>query len=291
MERKDFERMALRVNDKMREHAFPFVAAVSRETGPAEGEHLGSGLYLRLYGQTYLLTNAHVARHIQNGSLGLQLASDQNAVRITNPIQAISAPFDLALTRIDQRIWSAATRQRDDLPAERLAAKHDPVDKEFLFILGYSGERTYFSPTFQTLSVQGTPYLTQESKTPPSWLSPMHFAVPYLPDRAISMSPNAKGLPAPPGISGSPVWNTRFHEHVMQNQPWAVDDSQITGTVFGWDPASGHLLAVRIEHVRSFVLDALRKEAAYFRWINRGSPPNDALADWFAAERTIPDLR
>jgi len=177
------------------------------------------------------------------------------------------------------------------LPVERLALRHEPVTEEFLFTMGYSGERSYFSPSLGTLFTIGTPYVTQESKTPPQWLHKMSFAMPYAPAQARSLDPKSKGLPDPHGFSGAPVWDTKFRQCSLENRRWQAEYSRITGIVFSWDSSTAHIIAIRIEYVREFFLFALRKEAAYFHWIDRGKPFGDDLTDWVWAEQAIPDLR
>jgi hypothetical protein len=280
----------LEVTDGMREHAFPYIAAISREVSPTEGEHVGSGLYLALRKAVYLLTNEHVARSIKVHPLGHQLAANEYAVRVSNAVQVARSPYDLAVTRIDPQTWSDAKNQRLALPIERVALKHEPVDEEFLFTMGYSDERSYFSPTLETLFSRGTPYLTQASKAPPAWLSDMCFAMPYAPDLARSMDPKGRGLPNPHGLSGAPVWDTNFRRCNLEPRPWKAEYAQVTGVVFSWDPSTAHVIAIRVEYVREFLLFALRVEAAYFRWIDRGRPYGDDLTDWVWAEGAICNL-
>jgi hypothetical protein len=61
----------------------------------------------------------------------------------------------------------------------------------------------------------------------------------------------------------------------------------VTGLVF----KHACLLATRIEFVKSFLLQALRQESAYFQWESRGRPDGDDLADWTWAVDEIPALR
>ena len=280
------------VVDEMRQHTFPYTAAISREVSPSEGEHLGSGSYLQLRGAQYLLTNEHVARHINLYPLGHQLIKDGYAARVTNPLQVARSPYDLALTRIENHVWSDATNQRLALPIERVAEKHNSVESEFLFTMGYSGERARFSPGLGALFSRATPYLTQESKSPPEWISEMFFALPYPPARARSVDAKGAGLPTNPGgLSGSPVWNTNFRRCNLENRRWDPSCSELTGVIFKWDNSTAHIIAVRIEYVREFLLYALRVEAAYFHWIDRGKPHSDDLTDWMWGERLIPSLR
>lgn len=289
--REQWDRITSKVVDDMRQHTFPYTAAISREISANEGEHLGSGSYLQLRGAQYLLTNEHVARHINLYPLGHQLTKDGYAARMTNALQVARSPYDLALTRIDSHIWSDAKNQRLALPIERLAEKHNPAENELLFTMGYAGDRSRFIENLETLFTKATPYLTQESKSPPGWISSMCFALPYAPDRARSLDPKGAGLPIPLGFSGSPVWNTNFRRCNLENRRWDASRSEVTGIVFKWDKSSAHIIAVRIEHVREFLLYAVRAEASYFHWIDRGRPYGDDLTDWVWAERLIPSLQ
>src|SRR5579862_4460530 len=103
--RQQFEELAFAVTNEMRDHTFPYIASISRELEPNVGEHLGSGLYLGLRNETYLLTNEHVARKIKGRPLAHQLIDGENATRVTNSVQAAFAPYDLAATRIDHAAW------------------------------------------------------------------------------------------------------------------------------------------------------------------------------------------
>jgi hypothetical protein len=58
-----------------------------------------------------------------------------------------------------------------------------------------------------------------------------------------------------------------------------------------WSDKHACLLATRVEFVRSFLLQGLQQEAAYFHWESRGRLDGDDLADWTWAVKEIPDLR
>jgi hypothetical protein len=285
-----FDQLCFKVSDQMRVYVYPYIASISRELEPNVGEHLGSGLYLDLRGEAYILTNEHVARAINETPLAHQLLQGKGTTRIMNPFRAAKHPYDMALTRIEREAWRNKNNARLALDASRIARKHDPEESDFLFMLGYSGQRSYFSPSYEILVTNGTPYLTQETKTPPDGLSDMFFAIPYLPELAKSLSPKGAGLPDPHGFSGTPVWDTNFRRCSLNEQHWTPEESQVTGIVIRWSEATGHLIAVRVEFIREFLLYALRCEAAYFNWMRRGRPENDALADWVWAENTLSQL-
>ena len=238
-------------------------------------------------GETYLFTNEHVARAINKNPIAHQLIDGERATRVMNPFQVAEYPYDMALSRIEREAWFIEKNMRLALDVSQVAMRHHPVESEFLFVLGYSGQRSYFSPSFETLFTKGTPYLSLATENSPEDPSDMWFAIPYLPDLAKSLRPQGAGLPVPHGLSGSPVWDTNFRRCMLEERQWPPQESRVTGIVVRWSEATGHLIAVRAEYLREFLLNALRCEAAYFRWIQRGRPENDALADWVWAERSI----
>jgi hypothetical protein len=290
MDEAQFNRVILRMTNDMREHVFPYVTAISREVGPNEGEHLGSGVFLALRGHTYLLTNAHVACSATSTPLAVQLSTSATSIRLRNAFHACTQPLDLAVTRIEDEPWAVKENRCRSVLTKRLSEKHDPQDKEFLFFLGYSDKRSHFSPTFKTLSLHGTPHSSQVSDNSFQSYGPVCFGMSYNPQATIKMSSSGADLPDPHGFSGTPVWNTRFYECKMMGQRWTPEESRITGIAFGWDQDNSQLIAIRIEYVRAFLLEALRREAAYFHWLSRGCPQHDDLADWIWAVQTVAEL-
>jgi hypothetical protein len=212
------------------------------------------------------------------------------ATRVMNAVQAARHPYDMALTRIVGKVWNDPKNVRCALEISKIASRHAPEDCDFIFMQGYSGHRSYFSPTFETLFSTGTPYLTQEAKDRPDDLGEMFFAIPYRPDLAISLDPKGSNLPDPRGFSGSPVWDTRFRACMLEGKRWTPEESRVTGILIRWLPHTGHLVAVKAEFIAEFLIYALRCETAYFRWLNSDRPENSALADWTWAEEQVPYL-
>ncbi|MDD1634852.1 MAG: hypothetical protein LUQ06_00770, partial [Methylococcaceae bacterium] len=171
-------------------------------------------------GLIYLITNEHVAKELESSSLAHQFYNSECVARIMNPMYTVKYPIDLALSMIAEEAWSICNHESKAIPLSRFSTKHQPVKGEMLFMLGYSDERSGFH--FGTLISAGTPYLTQEIDFPKNiGDSNYHFAIHYKPDLAISIDGNARGLPKPPGMSGSLVWNTRFVEHLQQGKAWS----------------------------------------------------------------------
>jgi hypothetical protein len=200
----------------------------------------GTGYYIELLQQRYLLTNEHAAQALTQNSLGYQFLDDECVYRATNPFQAYEWPFDVAVSRIDPQTWTNRPHASAPVPEDKWALAHAPVDGEILFLKGFSGSQSRF--LFGSLFSNATSYGCQQIPLPADdqrFDSRFHFAVDYRPDRATPL--DGRDLPNPPGFSGSLVWNTRFVERSINNGPWSVDCAQVTGLVWGWPSSEGCL--------------------------------------------------
>jgi hypothetical protein len=271
----------------MAEHVSQFITPISEAISDDYGELLGTGSYVQLRGRPYLLTNEHVARRREKHPLAHVPKLDGFFLRVVHPFQAQTFPIDAAIARLDDAIMENATQR--PIPADRFASKHAPVTHELLFMTGFPGKRARFSALAGALATTAVPYLTQQIPEE-SVTSPEHFRLNYNPERARSVSSLGSFLPEPPGFSGSLVWDTGYVR--KRGQDWSPADATVTGLVFGWplSDQSDSLIATRIEVVRAFLIQALRHEAAYFRWLGRGKPYHDELTDWLWAERLITEV-
>jgi hypothetical protein len=244
-----------RVTQEMKEFTKTFATPISKVIGHDYGEAWGTGNYIELRQQCYLLTNEHVARVLTENSLGHQFLSDEGVYRAT-PFHAYEWPFDVAVSRIDPHAWTNRPHGSVPIPEDKWALAHAPVDGEVLFLKGFSGSQSRF--LFGSLFSNATSYGCQQIPLPasdPRFNSRFHFAIDYRPDRATPL--DGRDLPNPPGFSGSLVWNTRFVECAINKVPWSVDYAQVTGLVWGWPSSEGCLIATRTEYVRSFLLRAV----------------------------------
>lgn len=273
----------------MATHAERFVVSISMEVAPTEGELVGTGTFLRLRGQPYVLTNEHVARARLHGSLAYFAHSTGDIHRLVHPFQCTEYPVDAALARIDRHVFDLGDRA--EVPPERIAPTFETATHELLFVMGFPGVRSRFSPLLGGLVTRAVPYLTQEMPLPAEHVSDAEhiFALHYPYDRLVQMADGRSDqLPDPRGVSGSGVWDTRYVH--LRGRGWTPDHARLVGLVFGWDQDNHALLAVRIESVREFIVHALREEAAYFHWQARGSPLGDELSDWIFAVGAVPGI-
>jgi hypothetical protein len=214
----------------------------------------------------------------------------EHYVRVQEPFWALGEPVDAAIARIHDRDWSAIEHDAEALPCGRLAMTHSPHENELLFVVGFSGQRSRFSPSLGTLFTRGTPYLTQEADVPGEWKAESTFALFYNSEGATSIDASTRGLPMAQGFSGSLVWDTKAVRCWHEGRTWDPDLAEVTGLVWGWPTSAACLLGTKIEHLKSFMLHALRREAAYFSWLSRGSPNGDDLTDWLIAVSEVPEL-
>jgi hypothetical protein len=269
----------------MRYATLPFITPISYSADHDYGEMLGSATIVELHGARYLLTCEHVARRMTHYRLAHFTRNDEPAAAVINPFQCEVYPVDLALARIDDVVFADMDKQA--LPAIRLSPSFDVAKGEIVFIHGYPGERGRFSALSGGLRATTFPYAACLCDLPPGYEPDKHFAVSF-PDTLSRYNGNECIRPNPEGLSGSAVWNTKYVE--CATELWAPSASTVIGVLFGYDENYQCLVGTRIETVRMFLLNALRHEAAYFRWHENRSPPDTELADWSWACSTISTL-
>jgi len=266
----------------------PTIASISRPVAIDEGELVGTGTYLGLLGQPYLLTNEHVARFQRINGLGHLPRQGGDYHRIANPFQCVPKPLDAALARMDQGTFQVGDRHC--VAPEYIAERFDTPENELLFLIGFPGELSRMSAFAGGLLSRAVPYLTRQASLPAGYDSPTSFALHYPYDKLLIKSDGKSGtLPDPPGLSGSAVWATGVIATGMKN--WSPSQARIVGLVHSWELDNHTLVATKIEFIREFLVHALRKEFAYFSWIHRGQPLGNDWSDWFKAESFIQDLR
>lgn len=252
--REEWEAAVPGVVAAMRSFLAPYRTPVFKDHG-THGEGWGSGSYLAHAGRRFVLTNEHVATvRRQHQHLGHQLVNDENLYRIVGNHVDYPEPLDLALLPVSDEAWARNPHDSRTIEIDQIALAHDPVPGELIAFTGFSGEATQFF--FDTLLCEGTCYVAREADLPgddPRFNSRYHFGIEYRPDLACQIE-SRRGLPLPPGLSGSTVWDTRFVAAKMARIDWSPDMARVTGVVWGWPSSHGFLVATRAEYLRSFLL-------------------------------------
>ena len=70
------------------------------------GEEWGSGTFIELDGQKYILTNEHVARARNSQRLGFRFDEQENMPRVIGKHIEQELPWDLALLPVTDEVWS-----------------------------------------------------------------------------------------------------------------------------------------------------------------------------------------
>src|ERR1700693_852043 len=125
----------------------PFVTPISGALADGTAIHVGTGGYVEWRRKRLLLTNEHVAREVKNHSLARKCFDSPDSLTINNPYQVAMAPEDLAFSPVDDR-WNAVTHSAMAFPDYPFENKHARLQGEYLFVMGFTGEKAYYSPSF-----------------------------------------------------------------------------------------------------------------------------------------------
>lgn len=153
-----------------------FTTPISRVIEDNYGELEGSGSYVEIEGDKFLVTNQHVAACRTTNPLAHQFAGCSDVYRTLHPFVCVTYPNDVGLCAINDSIWSRTPHRARPIPFSRFVSRHSPVENELLFLCGYSGDTSRF--VFGQLNCQRLEYLAQECQMPTSHGDPaFHFAI------------------------------------------------------------------------------------------------------------------
>lgn len=225
-----------------------YITPISRIIDHENGEHWGSASYFAKDGSKYIITNEHVARGRETHSLTHTFKDCDDIYRIRKTFYTKSAPVDIAIAEIEELIWNSSNHNSICIPYSRFANIHNPDPSEYLFLSGFSGEKSrfHFGHLFNPL----TPFLTQAVTLPTDpRIDPIHhFALRFNPTEARHTG-EIKELPDPHGMSGSLVWDTKIVYCKKNAIPWCCDYPVVTGIVWAWPTSDLCLIATKIEHL------------------------------------------
>jgi hypothetical protein len=281
------EDLARTVRD-MSEHTLDFITPIIRVIDDRYGKLEGSGTFLELRANPYILTNEHVALQRETYRLGHFVGDVLRVAQIVHPFRCFTEPTDAAVARIDQSVLDLGTKR--PVPAARVDRSFSPVSGEVMFLHGYTDKGSYFSPHGQGLVTNTFPYAVDVAPLPRAYDPDLHFALSYPAQGKVK--DYCKGrpvdLPHPGGLSCTLVWDTKF---VATGARWTPHHARVAGLVWLWDQADQLLIGTKVEILRHILVLTLRYEASYFNWINRQVPLWDDLTDWLAAEKAVTDIQ
>jgi len=270
--------MLLDVTSKMKLFSFPSLAAIYGSRDEHDGELVGSGTFINIRGETYLLTAGHIASEKNNYKRLVHTRSIASSPAwLTNHFHVLNQFLDICIVKIDSDNLKGTTIIPVDIA--RLAHQSNYLEGDILFTHGYPGAKNISVNLLDTDFSKTQPFCTFIAHSVYPWFdSQYHFALDYS---------QTGQLDDPHGLSGSAVWKTNIDNSTAH---WSPLNAEIVGVVHHWDGTAHSLIATRIEIVRKFLLNSLRSEFAYYHWLERGSPLHDDLNDWFIACKEIPKL-
>lgn len=245
---------------EMQKFTAPFVSPISYECPNDLPRLSGTGSFIQLFGRRFLLTNQHVLVDEKTGQdmpeLAHGLCGTDSVFRMIHSSLSAPYPIDSAIVPVPDAIWEtmhgAAT-----IPENLITWAHVPVPREILFFRGYAQENSSFH--YENLLSGSTSYGTQQLEEVPAGLNDrFFFALHHSPEKA-EMIGGANHLPLPPGFSGSTVWNTRYVECLGAGQPWTPAEARVTGVVCRWRSGDTGIIVLRVEHLRSWLLNAINE--------------------------------
>ncbi|WP_150111188.1 hypothetical protein [Mesorhizobium opportunistum] len=255
LEKTNWAATADRITSEMRDYLAAYRTPVFEDLG-THCAGWGSGAYLRLGNSVFVLTNEHVAVAREQGRRLLhQLAGQEDWTRIGGDDAKLDFPFDLALMPVDTQAWNDSSNLSRAIEIDQIALAHAPVSNELFAFTGFAGENARFY--FDTMRYGGTCSVAREVALPSDderFDGRYHFGLDYKPNLATNVTPSG-GLPMPPGLSGSTVWNTGYVEATMNGWQWTPELARVTGVLWGWPSNFGCIVATRAEYLRSFLLD------------------------------------
>lgn len=231
------------VTKKMTDYVEYFVTPISIDEDGTSAFLQGSGSFFEVDNLKYLITNDHVTEKRERELFLHKFHKCDSMIPFCGSTIALGYPIDVSVTKIDERCWTSCNHSSKAISFNLFAPRHNPLEGELLFLIGYSGSRSCFS--YQHLISRGTPYLTQMiPENGDNNVENRHFRIPYIPELATSTN-GKSSLPPPPGMSGSLVWNTRFVEKGMDLNTWKTEDALVTGIIHRWDKDC--LIATKVE--------------------------------------------
>lgn len=246
----------------MKDFTAPFASAISYEGADGLPRLSGTGSVIELLGRRFILTNEHVLLDEKTGSdrpsLAYGLAGTESVFRMDRGSLSAPFPIDCAICPLPEPVWEM-TSTAAAIPERLITWAHVPVAREILFFRGYAQEDSHFH--FEHLLSGATSYATQAMEETPAGLDErFFFALHHTPEKA-EMLDGVGHLPLPPGFSGSTVWNTRYVECLLAGKTWTAEEARVTGVVCRWRSGDTGIVVLRVEYLRSWLLNAINEMA------------------------------
>lgn len=241
----------------------PYICAIQYipkgDTSEPPGRHHGTGWFFEHEDVPFLVTCEHVAKYQQWGTLAYACFESEEGTSFGGKARLAPHPVDAAVACIE-RTFAIVRHGGRCVNRSFLAERHAPVEGELLFAYGFP--RADARQGFGTHSAQGVAVFLRQvnmnsevfNELLPHPDPRLHISLAWSPEHAVPMLQSKGALSLPDGMSGSPLWNTRYEEFRREGRPWTPANARITGIIWGHSSKASQLYATPIEMLLEDIL-------------------------------------
>lgn len=215
------------------------------------GDHWGTGWLAEESDEPILATCEHVARRQSEGILGYSCHGCNSGISVGSKFDLHPFEIDFAQARISATFGRIPHKGKCTKRAQ-YADRHSPVQGEYFYAYGFPGVDARVG--FGQHEAQGMGVFLREVDFDPAAFTEApvpvrgtHICLAWNPEFASGLMGTKGELSLPKGMSGSPLWNTRYAEVTRKGGKWHPSDSRITGIVWGHSAKSGQLFATPVD--------------------------------------------
>lgn len=243
--------------DALAELVEPYVCPIQlvkkTDTRQPPGYQFGTGWLVDRNGVESIVTCEHVAREQSNTQwLAFSCFGGEDGAVINSNFHSKCHPIDAAVAPVAKALAVMKGRRSKCVTASLLAASHSPVAGELFYTYGFPGVDA--KQMFGTQIAQGMGVFLREVELeeavfqePQPHPTEMHICLAWSPKHAVPMLGTHGALSLPNGMSGSPLWNTRYEEIRLHGGKWSPSNARVVGMIWGHSAKACQLYATPID--------------------------------------------
>jgi len=214
------------------------------------GDQWGTGWLVEGPNGPILATCEHVAIKQSQGQLGYSCHGSECGISVGSQFSLHPFPLDFANADIS-KTFRRLEHKGECTTINHYAVSHCPVKDEYLYAYGFPGEDALAG--FGQHEVKGMGVFLREVEFDPANFPQIpvpvkgtHICCAWNTELATPLVGTTGSLSLPNGMSGSPLWNTRYIEVTQAGGVWTPSEARITGIVWGHSAKTSHLFATPI---------------------------------------------
>lgn len=205
----------------------------------------GTGAYIEINGNKYVITNDHVAKYVEHSLLGFCYNGNNGIFHFPCNFASTGKPIDVAMAKCDA-VWRQTKQNAKCVPENILKNFSDRIAGEFYYVSGFPGDKRLSNGG--QLVCEPTNLLAMVNENVEN-VESTDFALCYDPNKYCSLL-KPESLSDPHGMSGSLVWNTRIIQSEKNQEEWTIDKVCVVGIVKQWWAKDNVIIATKLENMR-----------------------------------------